>query len=428
MVREMLGADLLTLLPLLLQLIGLTCAVLIDPYIHRKHRKIMLIITVLLFSLLVQNYLDHLLERNGSLPFARTLVGIYGYCVGPMILALFGYLVGREQSYWPAWMLVGVNAAIHLTALFSGLCFSITEDNNFYRGPLGYSCHVISGILLLYLVFLMVRSFDNVRTREKLIPLFNILLIFASVIADSLVAYPALSVSFLTVTAVSSSVFYYIWLHLQFVREHEKALMAEQRIQIMMSQIQPHFLYNTLSTIQALCKTDPDKAFDTTEKFGTYLRQNIDSLRQPSRIPVQKELEHVRIYAEIESIRFPSIRVEYDTPDLDFLIPALTIQPLVENAIRHGVRIREKGLVTVKTRKRPDYHEIVVQDNGKGFDLAVAESLDETHIGIRNVRARVEQMCSGSLTVESHLDVGTTVTIRIPLAQPKSSGLLPEAL
>ncbi len=84
--------------------------------------------------------------------------------------------------------------------------------------------------------------------------------------------------------------------------------------------------------------------------------------------------------------------------------------------------------MTVKTRKRPDYHEIVVQDNGKGFDLAVAESLDETHIGIRNVRARVEQMCSGSLTVESHLDVGTTVTIRIPLAQPKSSGLLPEAL
>ena len=423
--RILLGTDLLTLLPLLLQLVGLTCAVLIDPYIRRKHRKIMGVIIALLFSLLMQNYLDHLLQRDGSLPFSRTLVGIYGYSVGPFILILFCCLVGKERPHRFAWVLAGVNAAVHLTAVFSGVCFSITDQNNFHRGPLGYSCHTVCGLLLLYLLFLTVRSFKNVRAREKLIPLFNVLLILGSVVADSVVSYRTLSVSFLTVTAVSSSVFYYIWLHLQFVREHEQALMAEQRIQIMMSQIQPHFLYNTLSTIQALCKTDPDKAFDTTEKFGTYLRQNIDSLRQPNRIPIQKELEHVRIYAEIESIRFPSISVEYDTPDLDFRVPALTVQPLVENAIRHGVRIREKGLVTVRTRKTPDYHEIVVQDNGKGFDLAAAEALDETHIGIRNVRARVEQMCAGSLTVESQLNAGTTVTIRIPLSQTDLPDTLP---
>ena len=428
MLREMSGADFLALLPLLLQLLGLTCAVLIDPFIRRKHRRIMLIIVALLLSLLAQSYVDHLLERGGTMPFERTLSGIYGYCVGPVILVLFFYLVGKERTYRPAWVLVGINGAIHLTALFSGICFTITEENLFLRGPLGYSCHIVSGILLVCLLFLTVRSFANVRTREKLIPLFNVLLILASVVADSLVAYRSLPVSFLTITAVSSSVFYYIWLHLQFVREHEKALMAEQRIQIMMSQIQPHFLYNTLSTIQALCKTDPDKAFDTTEKFGTYLRRNIDSLGQQNCIPIQKELEHVRIYAEIESIRFPSIHVEYDTPDLDFQIPALTIHPLVENAIRHGVRIRENGLVTVRTRKTPDHHEIIVQDNGKGFDLAIAESLDETHIGIRNVRARVEQMCAGTLLVESRLDVGTTVTIRIPLLQPESPGTVPGVL
>ena len=409
--------DLLVLAPLLLQLIGLTLAVLIDPYIRKKHRRIMLLIIVVVFSLLVQNELDHLLDLDGTMPFARTLVSIYGYCVRPLILALFLLLFGKRRLDPAVWILIGLNTVIHLTALFSDICFSIGSNNVFYRGPLGYSCHIVSGILLLSLLWVTLRADATARKRELVIPTCNALAIVLSVVLDSLLFDRLFPVDFLTITVVSCSVFYYIWLHLQFVREHEKALMAEQRIQIMMSQIQPHFLYNTLSTIQALCKTDPDKAFDTTEKFGAYLRQNIDSLSQPNRIPVQKELEHVQIYAEIEKIRFPSIFMEYDTPDLDFQIPALTIQPLVENAIRHGVRIREKGIISVQTRRLADCHEITVRDNGKGFLAAEAEALDQTHIGIRNVRARVEQMCGGSLEVESVPDVGTTVTIRIPLQQ-----------
>lgn len=417
MLQKISTVDYLVLLPLLLQLVGLTFAVLIDPYIQKRHRRIMLVIVALVCSLLLQNELDHLVGQNGTAPLVRTLVDIYGYVVRPVILVMFFSLVGKRRAYLPAWILVGVNAVIHLTALFSNVCFSIDANNTFIRGPLGYSCHCISGVLLLYLLWLTIRAFSYARKWEILLPTLNALLIIVSVAMDSFLNFSNSSVSFLTIAVVSSSVFYYIWLHLQMVRAHERALMAERRIQIMMSQIQPHFLYNTLSTIQALCKTDPDKAFDTTEKFGTYLRQNIDSLRQPNRIPVQKELEHVRIYAEIEKIRFPSITVIYDTQDLDFRIPALTIQPLVENAIRHGVRIREKGLVTVATRRLADCHEIVVRDNGKGFDLAAAEALDDTHIGIRNVRARVEEMCGGTLTVKSEPDVGTTVTIRVPFQQ-----------
>jgi len=190
--------------------------------------------------------------------------------------------------------------------------------------------------------------------------------------------------------------------------------MAEQRIKIMMSQIQPHFLYNTLSTIQALCKTDPEKAFETTEKFGSYLRQNIDSLGQPKLIPVKKELDHVRIYAEIEELRFPGVKVEYETDDMDFMIPALTVQPLVENSVRHGVRKRGEGVITVRTRKTSGFHEITVHDNGIGFNVSAAENDDGTHIGLQNVRERVESMCGGTLTLESVIDEGTTVTILIP--------------
>ena len=334
----------------------------------------------------------------------------------PLILVLFIFFFRRSKPYWPVWTLIGINLAIHLTAFFSGICFRINEDNHFIRGPLGYSAHVISGVLLLYLAYLSVKEYARVRKWEAVIPLTNVVLIVVAVVVETFLDHRNLPVDYLTIAVVSSCVFYYIWLHLQFVREHEQALRSEQRIQIMMSQIQPHFLYNTLSTIQALCKTDPDKAFETTEKFGTYLRQNINSLSNPQLIPIRKELEHVRIYTEIEAIRFPYIQVDFDTQDLDFRVPALSVQPIVENAIRHGVRIRENGLVTVRTRRTEEGHVIEIRDNGKGFDVKADALSDPTHIGIRNVRERIEQMCGGTLTIESVLDKGTTVLILIPPA------------
>ena len=114
-------------------------------------------------------------------------------------------------------------------------------------------------------------------------------------------------------------------------------------------------------------------------------------------------------------IRFPNVRVDYGVTDVDFSVPALTVQPLVENAIRHGVRIRKEGIVTVSSRRTELCHEIVISDNGKGFDTDLLKTADGTHIGVRNVRERLERMCGGTLAVESVIGEGTTVTIRIPL-------------
>ena len=215
---------------------------------------------------------------------------------------------------------------------------------------------------------------------------------------------------------------YYLWLHLQFVHEHVQDLRTEQSIQLMMSQIQPHFIYNTLTTIQNLCLTDPDKAFDTIAMFGTYLRQNLESLDQPKLINFQKELEHTKVYAQIEMIRFPYIKVKYDIRDTDFELPALTVQPLVENAIRHGVRIRteEGGIVTVITYREPRCHVIEIRDNGKGFDVSALENAEGQHIGLRNVRDRLEQMCQGTMDIDSKPGEGTVIVIRLPVKEEKA--------
>ena len=402
------------ILPLFLELFCLLFVVLLDPYIKRSHRRIMLISIALITLSVVQNLLNDYFGFYYNNPTLRTLNSIFGYSISPFIIILFCALVDSKTKLFPLWIIAAANALIHSTALFSHICFWISEDNHFLRGPLTYTSHVVCAGLLLYLLYLNLKRKSDRKSSRLFIPVFNILSVVAAFLLDTFVTHTDEGVTFTTIATVNSCLFYYIWLHLEFVHDHEKALMAEQRIKIMMSQIQPHFLYNTLSSIQALCLADPEKAFDVTEKLGTYLRQNIDSLDQPQLIPFEKELEHTRVYSEIEMIRFPSIRIEYDTRDTDFSIPALTVQPLVENAIRHGIRGVENGIVCVSSKKAGDFYEIMISDNGRGFDVQAAENASGTHIGLHNVKERIEEMCGGTLTIESITGAGTTITIRIP--------------
>lgn len=400
---------LITVVPLLLQLAVLTFAVLIDPYIQKRHRRLLLVIAALIFSLIVQNIAEFRLQSSDVL---RTAVSVFGYSVRPVILILFIRIIDKDRRLRLLWIVAAVNAGVYLTAFFSGVAFRIT-GGVFMRGPLGWTCHVVCLLLIVFHLLQVLLRFRNLRKPEALIPFFTVVLIVAATVIDSWVL-TNYQISALTAAVVSGSLMYYIWLHLQFVRAHEEALLSQQRIRIMMSQIQPHFLFNTLSTIQALCRTDPEKAFDTLETFGTYLRQNIDTLDLPDRIPFETELQHVRVYAEIEQLRFPNIRMDYKIEDSNFTLPALTVQPIVENAIRHGVRIRSRGVVCVATRLKKTDHVITIRDNGIGFDPEAAFYGDETHIGIQNVRERIERLCGGSLTIDSRPDAGATVTIRIP--------------
>lgn len=193
-----------------------------------------------------------------------------------------------------------------------------------------------------------------------------------------------------------------------------RAQLQKDRIAIMISQIQPHFIYNTLGTIQQLCKENPEQAAKLIQNFGLYLRGNFSELDNTVPIRFAKELEHVHCYTEIELIRFPDMTVRYDIQTEEFLLPALTVQPLVENAIKHGLMgLEEGGTVTVTAFETPTHYCVKVDDDGVGFDETTLQD-GQTHIGIRNVRERLQIMCGGSLTVKSHSGKGTTALIQIP--------------
>ena len=187
---------------------------------------------------------------------------------------------------------------------------------------------------------------------------------------------------------------------------------------IMMTQIQPHFLYNSLTVIQELCRSDPAQAEAATVQFANYLRGNMDALQTNTPIPFGQELEHTREYLALEQMRFEDkLTVRYDIQCADFALPILTLQPIVENAVRHGVRGNTdgRGEVVISTREQPDRYEITVSDNGPGFDpKAQGADQDHSHVGIQNVRQRLSQMCGGTLTLESAPGEGTRVTIALP--------------
>ena len=397
-------------------LIGMTFTVLNDPYIQKRHRQIMLVLIAVCAVLIVQNYTETALSYcppDQSVILLRTFVSVLGYSLRPVVIVLFFYITDLDRRYRFAWLLVLINAAVHATAFFSQICFRINEDNRYIGGPLSQFGFWVSAVLLAYYLYLTFRTYSTLSMREMFVPVLNVILIVLAVLMD----YEDVAdrpITYLTIAIVVSSLFSYIWLHLRFAEEHVANLETQQRLKIMMSQMQPHFLFNTLATIQVLCNTDPKEAASITGKFGKYLRQNLDSLENGERIAFDKELEHTLNYAAIEMVRFPNIRIETDIQDRDFTLPALTVQPMVENAIRHGVRIREDGQIRISTKKTDDQHEITIWDNGRGFEPDELDKQDGLHLGIRNVRERLEMMCGGSMDIQSAPDEGTTVVIRVP--------------
>ena len=192
------------------------------------------------------------------------------------------------------------------------------------------------------------------------------------------------------------------------------AKLTESRIATMISQIQPHFIYNTLGTIEQLCITEPESASKLVRNFSLYLRGNFSELDNVKPIRFSQEMNHVKHYTDIEQVRFPDMTIQYDLRSVEFLLPALSVQPLVENAIKHGLMgLEEGGIVTISAYETKEHYVVEVTDDGVGFDMNAG--YDETkHVGIKNIRGRIEAISGGTLTIESKVGSGTKATIKIP--------------
>ena len=194
---------------------------------------------------------------------------------------------------------------------------------------------------------------------------------------------------------------------------------AHQRSSIMILQMRPHFIYNTMMSIYYLCKQDPDLAQQVTLDFTTYLRRNFTALASEEPIPFSEELEHTRTYLAVEQAQFDDMLfIDYDTPHVDFRLPPLTLQPIAENAVKHGMNPDSAPLrIRITTRRTGSGSEIIVEDNGPGFDPEDGfkpTDDSEPHVALKNIRERLEIMCNGKMTIVPREGGGTLVRVTIP--------------
>lgn len=208
--------------------------------------------------------------------------------------------------------------------------------------------------------------------------------------------------------------------------QYERVIHLENELQIMRykvfsSQMQPHFLYNALSSIRQIIYEDANYASALLGDFSVHLRGTIRAMSNDRPIAFAEELKNIEAYVRIEKMRFgDKLTMHYDIQTDSFRIVPLSIQPLVENAIRHGVyQNGEKGgTVTLQTRDTESDWVIVIVDTGVGFDvesvLNKVESGEKDSVGLKNLIFRLENLMHADVRVESEIGIGTQITVSIP--------------
>ena len=310
--------------------------------------------------------------------------------------------------------LFALQAVVLVLSYFTGFGFYIDSANMYHRGEGFWLILLMWGIEFLMGLYVLIRYSSSFSFIGRI----SLWTFAASMVVVFVLQISVSGIFFITIlTSVFALLLYIITVsnstELYYQKERE---IDKLKVDIMLSQIQPHFLFNSLTVIKYFCRRDPVMAEKAVVNFSTYLRGNMDSLNTNVPVRFTKELEHTKAYLSIEKLRFDdALQIVYDIQTTRFDLPALTLQPIVENAVRHGIRETEdgRGTVTIATRELDDSFEVTVTDDGCGFDPESDEE-DKPHIGIENVRYRLKNISGGTLSIRSGIGCGTVATISIP--------------
>ena len=307
--------------------------------------------------------------------------------------------------------LYGLYFLMVVIAQFTSSIYYVTSDGHLYRGslyPLAIAPLVMIG--LLNLAGLIRRR--HALTKKLFIAILISLLplTIALIIHMFVQVFPLVNMG----VAILALSMYGIILSDQidqYLRQQRE--IAHQHANILVLQMRPHFIHNTLMNIYYLCQQDPAEAQRVTLNFNTFLERNLNALASNEMIPFSEELEHTRAYLNVELVLHDeNLLVDYDMTHICFRIPPLTLQPIVENAIKHGMNPDAAPLhISIKTRKTDSGSEIIVSDNGPGFEPA---SEGGPHIALMNIRQRLEMMCGGKMAILPRKGGGTVVKLTIP--------------
>lgn len=340
------------------------------------------------------------------------------YIIRPVIILIEVLVILPDKKYKYLCILpAAVSGIIYSTRFFgSDLTFGLGEDNIFHEGPLHITVFVVQLIyLLLLLIFSLISFKQNVR---QSIMIFGIL---AQAVIAALGEYVFQYDYDLSAQVTAFCILeYYMYLTAVYQREIRETALEKERdsarneLLVLKNQIHPHFIYNTLSIIRSLINTDKAKATDCIDDFTHYLRTHIGVIKKNEMIPFEEELENARLYLSLVQVDYEErLTLEYDLGVTEFLIPPLTLEPLVENAVKHGIGWGG-GTIIVRTFNDEEYIFVQIKDDGsKAADEEAEFELPHNGIGIENTRKRLQIQCDSALEIEI-TDHGSTAEIRLP--------------
>ncbi len=317
--------------------------------------------------------------------------------------------------------LLAIYYILLIATQFTEDIYYITPDNVYHRGPL-YPVLLFPPVLLMVsnLIGAIVRKDKLSKKEYHSLLLFLIIPMVAMVL--QMLSYGLLLI--VLATSVSSMIMFYYIMYDQIDKNIQKSKeISDQQLKIRTLQMRPHFVYNTLSNIYYLCQQDPVKAQEAIDDFTKYLRKNFTAITKEELIPFSEELEHARAYLAVVKVRYEDLLfVEYDTEFSAFRLPPLTLEPIVENSVKHGLDPDAAPLhILISSKRQGNQVLITVEDTGTGFDSEedlqkkLSGKDDEPHIGLSNVQSRLSEMCGGTLTIAKRPEGGTIVTLAIPL-------------
>ncbi len=332
------------------------------------------------------------------------------------LLTLFMLYINRED--WRKSRLLYASAILWLIYFLlliitqmTHFIYFISDKNVYFRGS-WYPLLLVSPILLMLMnLSALFRRRNQLSVFQRRAFFFYLCLPLIGMLIQSF-SYGLLVV---VLSTVLSSLFLLYFILRDQKEQHLRLveINSRQQMDILLLQMRPHFIYNTLSSIYYLCEIDPLKAQQTIGNFTTYLRKNFTAVAKHDLIPFSEELEHTKAYLAVEQTRYDDLlTVDYDIRKTDFRLPPLTLQPIVENAVKHGVDPELVPLlITIRTIESEKGILISVEDSGPGYS---PEKDDEIHVGIQNIRRRLQLMCGASLEIRPGNVRGTVVVIRIP--------------
>lgn len=368
------------------------------------------------------------------------------FALSPAIILLAYFFIvtiiesheGQVGFLWTRILCVicAIHFAILLVTQFTGLIYYFDEGNYYHRAD-GFPLTTGFALIELFIVACLVIIYRQhiPKTLRGFLLLYILMPVISAIIQtfyygfsfNNIAATVALMLLFLTYQLVKSSQFFS---HKQLLMQREMDLkdqelllskqrkeLAEAQLLISLSQMQPHFMFNTLGSIEQLCKIDSKRAVDATHYFAQYLRNNLLAMNTSALKPFTEELNHIHAYVWLEQMRFgEDLEYEEDIRTSNFMLPLLSIQPLVENSINLGMRIQEDGVIRIqlKTYEDPNFYHVKIADNLKALppDIFSEDSFEKAILP--NINNHLNIMCHGSLNMTRYTGLGRVFHLLIP--------------